>query len=104
MLNKMSVSSKASSSTSKGIKRTASRKTKPTDTVNDNDTDTMRALETSLSFRDEMYSIFHSLGKILHGKATDENEHTSCEHIIDRSGVEPLIFNDFLQQNYIEHL
>jgi hypothetical protein len=49
--------------------------------------------------RDEAYSVFRSLGKILYAKRG-----VAPETIVDRAAVPPLVFVDFLHQNYVEHV
>eukprot|EP01083_Nonionella_stella_P191255 708052_1 len=49
-----------------------------------------------LSARDDTFSLFHSLGKILYAKRTE-----SSEHIIDRSCMSPDDFIEFLHHNHL---
>lgn len=51
--------------------------------------------------RDEMFSVFHSLGKVLHAK---EDALADPERVIERAEVGHLRFVEFLHQNLIEHL
>lgn len=48
---------------------------------------------------DAKYSVFHSLGKILHAKRD-----TDPETIVERSDFGPSMFTEFLHQNFIEYL
>ena len=53
------------------------------------------------SARDETFSVFHSVGKILYAKATEMRE---VEAIVEASDVGPLSFMEWINTNYIEHL
>jgi hypothetical protein len=78
-----------------------------------------------VSSRDPTYSIFHSLGKILHGKATSvvdrqtvgdddddyslqnpslKDEFHDVEWIIQHSDLPPPLFMDFLHANYMDYI
>ncbi len=52
-----------------------------------------------VSGRDEMFSIFHALGKILHTK-----EGRAAEAIVERSGLPPALFTEWLHENYFDHV
>lgn len=61
-----------------------------------------------------MFSVFHSIGKILYNKVTASNSNdeedlnngsaSSCELIVERSGVEDKMFVEFLHENYLPHM
>lgn len=45
--------------------------------------------------KDDTYSLFHALGKVLHCK-----REVPFEDVVERSGLEPALFTSFLQHNY----
>lgn len=53
------------------------------------------------SRRDEAFSIFHSVGKILYAKSSELRE---VESIIEAADMPPLRFLEWVHSNYIDHL
>lgn len=53
----------------------------------------------ALGLRDVNYSIFHSLGKILHAKAG-----VDPEQLVDNSEMNDMSFTEYLHQNYMDYL
>ena len=53
------------------------------------------------SVRDESFSVFHSVGKILYAKPDEQRE---VHDIIKASDIEPLEFMQWINTNYLEHL
>lgn len=49
--------------------------------------------------RDEMFSIFHALGKVLHSK-----DGYTAEHVVDRSGLPSHLFTEWIHENYLDYL
>lgn len=51
------------------------------------------------SGRDESYSLFHSVGKVLYGKGDQ-----TVEEVVDRSSISSSTLVNFLQSNALQHL
>lgn len=63
--------------------------------------DSAASAAPAASVRDESFSVFHSVGKILYAKLDEQRE---VADIIKASDVEPLEFLQWINTNYIEHL
>jgi hypothetical protein len=73
------------------------KRRKPIGEDSDDERETIGSLV--VSGRDEMFSIFRSLGKIL--RAKDEY---SAEFVVERGGLPPSLFAEWMHENYIDFL